>query len=35
MDVARKMGFRYVWIDSFCIIHDSRSDLEREQDLEI
>ncbi len=28
--IARKMGIQYVWIDSLCIIQDSRSDWEKE-----
>ncbi len=30
MDVARRMGLRYLWVDSFCIIQDSRKDKTRE-----
>ena len=28
--VTRKIGIRYLWIDSLCIIQDSRQDWERE-----
>ncbi|WYZ44613.1 hypothetical protein EsH8_VII_001049 [Colletotrichum jinshuiense] len=28
--IARKLGFRYVWIDSLCIIQDDPEDLQRE-----
>ncbi|KAK0661650.1 heterokaryon incompatibility protein-domain-containing protein [Cercophora samala] len=28
--VTRKLGFRYLWIDSLCIIQDSKSDWEEE-----
>src|SRR5436190_8427329 len=28
--ITRELGFRYLWIDSLCIIQDSRSDWERE-----
>jgi hypothetical protein len=28
--VARKLGLRYIWIDSLCIIQDSPSDWDRE-----
>ncbi|KAH7077845.1 heterokaryon incompatibility protein-domain-containing protein [Paraphoma chrysanthemicola] len=30
ISVCRSMGFRYIWIDSFCIIQDSRSDWQQE-----
>jgi hypothetical protein len=28
--ITRELGFRYLWIDSLCIIQDSHSDLEKE-----
>lgn len=28
--VAKALGFRYIWIDSLCIIQDSSEDWERE-----
>ncbi|OIW32526.1 HET-domain-containing protein [Coniochaeta ligniaria NRRL 30616] len=28
--IARRLGFRYLWIDSLCIIQDSRADWEHE-----
>ena len=31
--VTRALGFRYVWIDSLCIIQDSASDWQRESSL--
>jgi hypothetical protein len=30
VDVTRKMGFRYLWIDSLCIIQDSTADWQAE-----
>lgn len=30
IDIARRMNFRYVWIDSLCIVQDSREDWEKE-----
>jgi hypothetical protein len=29
-DIARKLGIRYVWIDSLCIVQDDKVDWERE-----
>ncbi|KAE9374043.1 HET-domain-containing protein [Stipitochalara longipes BDJ] len=26
IEITRKLGFRYIWIDTFCIIQDSRQD---------
>ena len=28
--IARRLGFRYIWIDALCIIQDSADDWERE-----
>jgi hypothetical protein len=33
IDMARRLGIEYVWIDSLCIIQDSRSDWQRESAL--
>jgi len=33
VEVARRLGFRYMWIDSLCIIQDSRKDWEAEASL--
>ena len=30
MTITRRLGYRYIWIDSLCIIQDSREDWERE-----
>ena len=30
VEVARKLGFRYLWIDSLCIVQDDAADWERE-----
>lgn len=30
MDVVRRLGYRYVWIDSLCIVQDSREDWRHE-----
>lgn len=30
IDLARRLGIRYIWIDSLCIIQDSRADWEEE-----
>ncbi|KAK3398382.1 heterokaryon incompatibility protein-domain-containing protein [Sordaria brevicollis] len=30
MTITRRLGYRYLWIDSLCIIQDSREDWERE-----
>lgn len=30
IDVTRRLGYRYIWIDSLCIIQNSREDWERE-----
>jgi hypothetical protein len=33
IEVARSFNLRYLWIDSLCIIQDSKSDWEHESDL--
>ncbi|KAK3388652.1 heterokaryon incompatibility protein-domain-containing protein, partial [Sordaria brevicollis] len=30
MDMTRRLGYQYIWIDSLCIIQDSKEDWERE-----
>jgi len=30
VEITRKLGFRYIWIDTFCIIQDCRQDWGRE-----
>lgn len=30
MSVVKKLGYRYIWIDSLCIVQDDRQDFERE-----
>lgn len=30
MDITHRLGYRYIWIDSLCIIQDSRGDWENE-----
>lgn len=30
IDVTRKLGFDYLWVDSFCILQDSKDDKSRE-----
>lgn len=31
--IAARLGYRYLWIDSLCVIQDSESDWERESSL--
>ena len=30
LDITRKLGYRFIWIDSLCIIQDSKGDWARE-----
>ena len=33
MDIARKLGIQYIWINSLCIMQDDRNDWEKESSL--